>query len=98
MQHPETRTLCRESRSGSSTSASHAESLESKLKEPSGSVAGAAACCGATIFSTGVRGSDAKADRRHRQPAVDFRYHTTPAATVAVPAASASCVLQESIF
>ena len=58
--------------SGSSTSASHAESLESKLKEPSGSVAGAAACCGATIFSTGIRGSDAKADRRHRQPAVEI--------------------------
>jgi hypothetical protein len=70
-------------------------------------VAGAAACCGATIFSSGVRGSDAKAvirfgaggrGRRHRQPEVDFRYHTTPAATVAVPAASASCVLQQTIF
>ena len=72
VQHPETRTLCRESRSGSSSSASHAESLDSKLKEPSGSVAGAAACCGATIFSSGVRGSDAKADRRHRQPAVEI--------------------------
>ena len=75
-------------------SASHAENLELELKQHSGSMAGAADVTPQARFGPITLRADKSVLRcwHHRQPTVGFRYHVTPAATIATPAASATSV------
>ena len=73
-------------------SASHAENLELELKQHSGSMAGAADVTPQARFGPITLRDDEPVLRcwHHRQPTVGFRYHVTPAATIATSAASAT--------
>tara|TARA_B100000768_G_C11136883_1_gene314340 strand:- start:15 stop:320 length:306 start_codon:yes stop_codon:yes gene_type:complete len=72
-------------------SASHADNFELELKQHSGSMAGAADVTPQARFRTTALRANKPVLRcwHHRQLTVGFRYHVTPAATIATPAASA---------
>jgi hypothetical protein len=76
-------------------SASHADNFELELKQHSGSMAGAADVTPQARFRTTTIRADKPVLRcwHHRQSTVGFRYHVTPAATIATPAASATSAL-----